>query len=92
LQDPSNRKVVLEGLAASRDPAARAAALGAIELLPDSVWRRLLLEETAAMFLGDPALTTAWRAAAGKLEEPEDRRILMARLRTRGLSTAAVAR
>jgi hypothetical protein len=91
LHEPSNRKVVLEGMAASPDRAARAAALGAIALLPDSAWRRLLLEDTAEAFLSDPALVTIWRTAAGTIEQSEDRRMLVATLRARGIPTPAVA-
>jgi hypothetical protein len=92
LHDASNRKVVLEAMAANRDPATRAAAIGAIELLPDSVWRRLLLEETAPAFLGDPALRNVWHAATGKIEYPEDRRILLEILRAREIPVPAIAR
>lgn len=89
LKDPSDRNIVLEAMAIHSDPAVRIAALGAIDLLPDDVWRRLLLEDAAGSFLGpNPVLVDAYFAAEEKIEGAGDQRLLLTALLTRELPPA----
>jgi hypothetical protein len=93
LRRGSSRFNVMEAMIQHPDSRVRMAALGAIDLVAEDVWRRDLLEASARHVLGaDAQQVDAWFTALAALRSPMYRRELLEFIRAQELPSRVVAR